>query len=110
MRVACRQGCGTVLERTRVHKAGALCNACRMRAKKRGRKAAANKALSRAQNPARRVCDVDGCHRRHEALGLCSAHYRQHRRGTLGGDAVTDWLTLAREAIAAENLRDAIPG
>lgn len=107
MRVPCRNNCGTVLERTKVHKAGALCNACRMKAKKRGRRAAANKALSRAQNPSRRACDVEGCNRPHEARGLCSMHYRRELRGTLGSEP-TDWLALAREAISAENLRHAL--
>ena len=33
-----------------------------------------------------RLCDVDGCGRTHEALGLCNTHYTRLRRtGKLGG-------------------------
>lgn len=28
-----------------------------------------------------RKCDFEGCERKHEAKGLCSPHYLQHRRG-----------------------------
>ena len=29
-----------------------------------------------------RVCDIEGCNNKHEALGLCRTHYSRKRRGT----------------------------